>query len=275
MPLPKGWTRASPPWSAASRNHSVSGFPIHALWAHPRSLSSVIERAMLERGDLRTFHEPFSYCYYVGGRREVPHLTPDPERPATWDAVIHTIQQAARDQPIFLKDMSYYFLDRLDDHEDFFGTIRKSFVVRHPARTIASYAKLQSDFSLIEVGLESQYRHLQWIFAHNPDWSPVVIDADDLQANPVGLMRRYCQRLGLEFREKALSWEPGLPPAWSDWAQWHLAVEASSGLEAQTPKPLDASLEVVMGNARFREFYEHHLPFYEKLAAYRLEPLDM
>nr|WP_293108444.1 hypothetical protein [Okeania sp. SIO2F4] len=38
---------------------------IVVLWAHPRSLSTVFERIMMERGDFKIFHEPFAYVYYI------------------------------------------------------------------------------------------------------------------------------------------------------------------------------------------------------------------
>ena len=41
--------------------------PIIALWTHPRSISTAFERVMMERGDLKILHEPFSYLYYVDG----------------------------------------------------------------------------------------------------------------------------------------------------------------------------------------------------------------
>ncbi|MEZ5772185.1 MAG: hypothetical protein R3D61_11380 [Defluviimonas denitrificans] len=39
--------------------------PIIAMWSHPRSMSTAIERIMRERGDLDCLHEPFMYDYYV------------------------------------------------------------------------------------------------------------------------------------------------------------------------------------------------------------------
>jgi len=39
--------------------------PIYALWSHPRSMSTAMERVMRERGDLDCAHEPFMYDYYV------------------------------------------------------------------------------------------------------------------------------------------------------------------------------------------------------------------
>lgn len=40
---------------------------IVALWTHPRSVSTAFERVMMERGDFKILHEPFSYLYYVQG----------------------------------------------------------------------------------------------------------------------------------------------------------------------------------------------------------------
>jgi hypothetical protein len=37
--------------------------PLIALWSHPRSMSTAIERVMRERGDLDCAHEPFLYDY--------------------------------------------------------------------------------------------------------------------------------------------------------------------------------------------------------------------
>jgi hypothetical protein len=39
--------------------------PIIFLWAHPRSMSTAIERVMREGGDLDCLHEPFLRYYYL------------------------------------------------------------------------------------------------------------------------------------------------------------------------------------------------------------------
>jgi hypothetical protein len=39
--------------------------PIIFLWAHPLSMSTVIERVMRERSDLDCLHEPFLRYYYL------------------------------------------------------------------------------------------------------------------------------------------------------------------------------------------------------------------
>lgn len=35
-----------------------------ALWAHPRSRSTVLERVFIERGDFEVFHEPFAHVAF-------------------------------------------------------------------------------------------------------------------------------------------------------------------------------------------------------------------
>jgi len=41
---------------------------IIALWSIPRSLSTAFERLMMQRGDFKVFHEPFSYFFYIKGK---------------------------------------------------------------------------------------------------------------------------------------------------------------------------------------------------------------
>lgn len=48
--------------------------PIIFLWAHPRSMSTAIERIMRERGDFDCLHEPFLHYYYL--QRYLQHHLP-------------------------------------------------------------------------------------------------------------------------------------------------------------------------------------------------------
>ncbi len=44
--------------------------PVIFLWAHPRSMSTAIERIMRERGDFDCLHEPFLHYYYLQKTRK-------------------------------------------------------------------------------------------------------------------------------------------------------------------------------------------------------------
>ena len=49
--------------------------PIVFLWAHPRSMSTAIERVMRERGDFECLHEPFLHHYYLErSNKPLPHF---------------------------------------------------------------------------------------------------------------------------------------------------------------------------------------------------------
>jgi len=82
---------------------------IIALWVHPRSLSTVMERVMIERGDFRVIHEPFAYVYYVHDKKgKVPHMKIDPDHPQTYPDTRKWILDAADEKPVCFKDMAYY-----------------------------------------------------------------------------------------------------------------------------------------------------------------------
>ncbi len=49
-----------------------------ALWGHPRSLSTALERSFMERGDFKVFHESFAYVYFMN-ERQIPILADHPE----------------------------------------------------------------------------------------------------------------------------------------------------------------------------------------------------
>ena len=60
----------------------------------------------------------------------------------------------------------------------------------------------------------------------------MVLDADDLQKNPAGLVRAYCRAVGLEHRPDALQWRQGAPRQWKVWESWH--QDAAQSTEIST-----------------------------------------
>jgi hypothetical protein len=79
---------------------------ILALWAHPRSLSTVLERVFIERGDFAVMHEPFSVVYYLHERRAAAtHAKFDADEVADYASIRARILQVAQQQPVCFKDM--------------------------------------------------------------------------------------------------------------------------------------------------------------------------
>ena len=239
------------------------------LWCHPRSLSSAVERAMLERGDLATFHEPFLYLYYVhDARKRLPHLDVNPERPASYEAIRLMILDTARTRPVFVKDMSYYVGDYIHADTDFIRRMTSTFLIRDPERSIPSYYRLDPGVTLEEIGCEAQYRHFERVREITAR-TPVVIDAADLAEDSAGTLRAYCRALGLSFMPRALEWDDGLPPAWRDVSGWHADLAVSRGIVNPGHPAAGPGLDAA---PCLRDYYEHHLPFYRRMRAYRLAP---
>jgi hypothetical protein len=246
-------------------------YPLIALWAHPRSLSTVTARVMLQRGDFRVFNEPFSYVYYLHDNKGSPDplLDRDPTRPTSYPEVKHWLLQAAENQPVFFKDMSHHAYAHLQHDEPFLRRITHTFLIRDPAKALLSYYRITPDFVLEEVGLERQYHHFQLVTGLTGS-PPILIDADDLTRNPAGVLRAYCATLGIPFLPHALHWQTGLPQTWRDWGSWHGTLEASTGFRAKGGSHT-ASIDTV---PHLRQYHAHHLPFYQALYPYRLRPFS-
>ena len=239
---------------------------IIALWAHPRSLSTVFERVMMKRGDFEVLHEPFSYEYYVHKqRREVSDMVIDTDHPQRYADIKDYILGVAERRAVFFKDMAYYCWENLVRDEAFLSGISSTFLIRNPSKSIASYYSLDPDVTLEEIGYESQF----YVFERVVDLmgeKPIVIDADDLQSNPAGVVAAYCRALGIRFIPESLQWEESFKREWNVWRRWHIDIAQSTGITKEsTEYPT-----TVENNAHLRSYYEHHYPYYEKMYEHRL-----
>jgi hypothetical protein len=92
--------------------------PIIILWAHPRSMSTAIERIMRDRGDFDCLHEPFLHYYYLepSGGKPLPHFDSEQDHPVGYAETRDMILQRAEQAPVFAKDMSYYVVPEIMHH---------------------------------------------------------------------------------------------------------------------------------------------------------------
>ena len=80
-------------------------------------------------------------------------------------------------------------------------------------------------------------------------------------------MAAYCAAVGLPFIPRALVWEPGERPEWRRSARWYADVSASNGFV-----PHERSYPCTVENSgELARLAAHHLPFYERLHAQRLD----
>jgi hypothetical protein len=91
--------------------------------------------------------------------------------------------------------------------------------------------------------------------------APTVVDADNILADPEGVLRRLCAAIGLDWDSAMLSWPPGPRPEDGAWApHWYDAVWRSTGFGAP-PGPLPE----LSGEAA--AIAQAALPGYERLLA--------
>ncbi|XP_072018501.1 uncharacterized protein [Amphiura filiformis] len=99
-----------------------------------------------------------------------------------------------------------------------------TFLIRNPYRVFPSWKKILvklmpsfvdkpfTEMPKYAVPGRFGYGELYDLIVHvqeNLGQTPIVIDADDLQANPLSILRQYCHFLGVEFKESMLRWEAG------------------------------------------------------------------
>ena len=243
---------------------------VYALWTHPRSISTAFERVMIERGDLKILHEPFSYYYYVqqeGATIEQQYV--DPEHPTSYAGIKNHIQANAHDKPVFFKDMCAHCYDTLVEDKTFLSELRNTFLIRDPAKAIASYYAMNPDVTLAEVGLKQICAVFEQVADLTGD-APIVVDADDLENDPDGIVRAYCDHLDLPFIPEAMSWAPEHQEEWEIWKDWHTDAAQSTGIQKSMER-----FEVTIDNSgHLRRMYDEVRPAYDRMYRHRVAPAD-
>jgi hypothetical protein len=236
---------------------------IHALWCHPRSVSTAFERLMRERHDMHVLHEPFMYDYYLNQSTELfPDFIPEAGHPLTFTDIREMILQHAVKQPVFFKDMAYYVERTLPKDTEFLSQMTHSFLIRDPAESILSYHRRDPNFSVTEVGLEAQYRLFQSL--HEAGVTPYVVTADDLRTDPHKTLRKYWEYVKLPYVDGAFEWDNKVPDGWEAVKGWHTKA-LSSGAIQKPSNARDYHAELVRLGRPYTEYDAHHRPFYDAL----------
>ncbi|MEX0310556.1 MAG: hypothetical protein AB3N17_09945 [Tateyamaria sp.] len=235
---------------------------IHALWCHPRSVSTAFERIHRARGDLTVLHEPFMYHHYLTTTdRLFPDFVPEPGHPTTYDGIRALIRGRAREGPVFFKDMAYYVAEALPKDMEFAGQMTHAFLIRDPVEAALSYAKRDPGFTRTELGHDAQYRlyHALAKLGHRC----LVITADQLRSDPKATLARYWSHAGLTYKDHAFEWDDRVPDEWRSVQDWHSAVLQSSTIKM--PETADSESELNALGSPYTEYADHHMPFYAEL----------
>lgn len=234
------------------------------MWSGPRNLSTAMMYAFAARGDCAVVDEPFYGAYLAATGIDHPmRAAVIAAQHADPRAVAAEILGPNPDaQPIwYQKHMTLHMIPGFD--RGFMRGLTNVFLIRHPARVVASYSKKRESPVLADIGFVQQAE----LFDQVADWlgsAPPVVDSADIRATPRETLQKLCGALGIAFTDAMLHWPAG-PKAYDGvWApHWYNAVHASTGFdEPEGPLP-DLPPE-------YQDLVEQALPYYDRLRALAL-----
>lgn len=235
---------------------------ILACWSGPRNLSTAMMYAFAARGDCAVVDEPFYAAYLEATGLDHPMraevLASQETDP---DKVISACLEPDGSQPLrYQKHMTQHMLPGI--RRDWLAQLRNIFLIRHPARVVASYAAKREDPTLDDIGFRQQAELFDLCLALGQ--TPVVVDSDDIRRDPAVMLRRLCGAVGIDWTDRMLTWPAGGHPADGVWAaHWYGAVHRSTGFAApEGPLPSLSGPALTLA--------ETALPHYRRLAAVKL-----
>ena len=103
------------------------------------------------------------------------------------------------------------------------------FLIRHPARVLASYAVKRDNPTLDDIGFNQQAVLIDFFLAETGQ-VPLIVDSADIRDNPEAMLRKICSAIGITFEPAMLSWPKGGNAQDGVWApHWYGAVWDSTG----------------------------------------------
>ena len=224
------------------------------MWSGPRNLSTAMMYSFAARGDARVVDEPFYAAYLAETGADHPmRAAVLGSQPVDAVEVVKSLISPVSEPVFYQKHMTHHMLTHWP--LDWMAQMQNVFLIRHPARVVASYRRKREAPTLDDLGFVQQTRLASLVD------DPIIVDAADIRADPAGMLQKLCAALGIPWTENMLCWPAGGHPADGVWAaHWYSAIHRSIGFdgpEAPLPKIDDRLVDA-------------GLPHYEALAARKL-----
>jgi len=191
-----------------------------AMWSGPRNISSALMRSFENRGDTWVCDEPF-YGFYLKasgashpGRQEIiDSMVCDPR------SVIEMLTKDVSGSLTinYQKHMTHHLLSAAS--REWLSNLKNCFLIRDPVRVISSYAKMRTNFSFEDLGMQQQL-DLFNLCADQFGEVPPVIDAERCLEDPETVLTKLCERLNIGFSSQMLEWPSGPRASDGVWAKY-------------------------------------------------------
>ncbi|APZ52611.1 Branched-chain-amino-acid aminotransferase-like protein 2 [Salipiger abyssi] len=228
------------------------------MWSGPRNLSTAMMYAFGNRADFHVVDEPFygPYLRMTG----LPHpmaveiMASRPESAETVQAQLLGPMPKGRPH-VYHKHMCQHMIDGMP--RAFMKDCVHVFLLRHPARVVASFSKGYENPTAADIGFAAQAELYDYVLSLG--LTPYVIDSADIRRDPESKLRALCEAIGLDFDPAMLSWPAGGHAQDGAWApHWYGSVHRSTGFAGP-----EGDLPELSGAAA--DLANEALPHYEKM----------
>ena len=235
-----------------------------AMWSGPRNLSTAMMYSFGARDDCAVWDEPFYAAYLAQTGLDHPMRNEilaagDIDAASVSDRCLGDIPDGK--SVFYQKHMTHHIVPEFD--RQWINNVTSIFLIRDPAKVIASYNAKRENPTLDDIGFKQQAEIFDQITAATGTY-PAVIDSAEILANPKAALQSLCTAIGLEFQESMLHWPKGGHKGDGVWAShWYKSVWESTGFS--TPAATASRLSAT-GSA----LYDEALPYYQHLSKYRI-----
>lgn len=234
------------------------------MWSGPRNLSTAMMYAFGARSDCSVWDEPF-YASYLKAtgllhpmRSEIlaSGIT-DPG--AVTRACLGPIPGGK--SVFYQKHMTQHMITGFE--RSWLKDCVNVFLIRNPARVIASYAVKRENPVLDDIGFRQQAELFDQVCQADGK-APPVLDSHDIRRDPHGTIKALCAAIDLPFEADMLHWRKGGHKDDGVWAaHWYGAVWNSTGF-SDPEGPLPTIPEALRPVCDAADVY------YRKLEPYRI-----
>lgn len=231
-----------------------------AMWSGPRNLSTAMMYSFGARAHFDVVDEPFYGAYLQMAGMDHPMRD---EIIASMECDPVEVAKGLRPlegRHLYSKQMTHHMVPGID--RSWFADARHVFLIRHPARVIASYAVKREKPKLEDLGFVQQVEIFEAVRAL--EWSPIVVDSYDIRRDPAGTLQTLCEGLGIAWDPAMLQWPVGGHVSDGVWADhWYGAVHQSTGFA-------DAEGELPQLEPDMARIATAAMPYYETLRALKI-----
>ncbi len=236
---------------------------ILAMWSGPRNISTAMMYSFANRADCEAWDEPF-YGFSLQHKGNDHPMRDEiiASMETDWDKLVKNCTTPSKKPLLYQKHMTHHMLDGYD--RSFILTLTNAFLIRSPARVLASYTQKWADVDLRAIGFVEQAEIFD-LAAQKLGHAPPVVDSDDILANPKTVLSKLCAACGIAFDDAMLKWPKGPKACDGVWAShWYNAAWDSAGFSAPPAKTITLPPEL-------QRIADAAQPYYDQLKAHSIK----